>query len=43
MARMYAVKSPRANAVPRRWSMFTQSGVVAGELVPVDAHRMPLR
>ena len=30
MARMYAVMSPGANATARRWSMFTQSGVVAG-------------
>ena len=31
-----AVKSPGANGVPRRWSMFTQSGVVGGEFVPVE-------
>ena len=29
-ARRYAVMSPGANAVARRWSMFTQSGVVGG-------------
>ena len=29
-ARMYAIISPGANAVTRRWSIVTQSGVVAG-------------
>ena len=35
-ARMYAVSSPGANAVTRRWSMVTQSGVSRGQLVPVE-------
>ncbi len=30
VAPMYAVTSPGANAIPERWSMFTQSAVVAG-------------
>ena len=30
MARKYAVISPGAKAVPRRWSTFTHSGVVGG-------------
>ena len=30
VARMYAIRSPGANEVPRRWSTLTQSCVVAG-------------
>ena len=34
---MYAIRSPGANAIAaRRWSMFTQSGVVAGQFAPVE-------
>ena len=36
VAWMYGVMSPGSNAVARRWSMFTQSGVVVGELAPVE-------
>ena len=36
-ARRYAISSPGANAVPRRWSMFTQSGVVGGSSCRLSA------
>ena len=43
MARMFAVMSPGAKAVPRRWSMFTQSGVVAASSCRLNAQRIPWR
>ena len=36
VARMYAVRSPGANAVPRRWSMFDPVRRRRGEFVPVE-------
>ena len=33
---MYGVNSPGAIAAERRWSTLTQSGVVAGQLAPVQ-------
>ena len=46
VASMYAVISPGSNASPRRWSMFTQSGV-GREFVPVPCGvgltRLPTR
>ncbi len=36
VARMYAIRSPAANAAPRRWSMFDQVRCRRGEFVSVD-------
>ncbi len=42
MARRYAVRSPGANVVTRRWSTLTQSGVVAGSSRRLSAAYVPL-
>ena len=36
-----SVRSPGAIAVARRWSMFTQSGVVRGQLAPIERGECP--
>ena len=38
---MFAIASPGAKAIARRWSMFTQSGVVGGSSRRLSAAKAP--